>query len=56
MCGMAYYSFFGQLHNIQIGVPDPAPIPSTWVAAIKGVGLTLGVLALVLSLKKLPQE
>ena len=35
MCGMAYGSFFFQLHNISIGAPDPAPISSTWVAVIK---------------------
>lgn len=55
MCGMAYSSFFNQLHNISIGAPDPAPIPSSWVAAIKGVGLALGVIALAVSLKKLPE-
>jgi hypothetical protein len=56
MCGMAYYSFFGQLHNLRTGVPDPAPISSTWVAVIKGVGLGLGVLGLVLSLRPLPDH
>ena len=54
MCGMAYLSFFGQLHNIRLGVHDPAPISSTWVALIKGIGLALGVIGLVTSLKKLP--
>ena len=56
MCGMAYYSFFGQLHNLRMGVPDPAPISSTWVAVIKGIGLGLGVLGLVLSLRRLPDN
>jgi len=56
MCGMAYYSFFGQLHNLQTGVPDPAPISSAWVAVIKGIGLALGVLGLVLSLRRLPDD
>ena len=56
MCGMAYYSFFGQLHNLKTGVPDPAPISSAWVAVIKGVGLALAVLGLVLSLRRLPDE
>lgn len=55
MCGMAYLSFFGQLHNISIGASDPAPISSTWVAVIKGIGLGLGVLALVVSLRRLPE-
>ena len=56
MCGMAYYSFFEQVHRNRLGLADPAPIPSEWVAVIKGVGLALGVLALLLSLKPLPQD
>jgi hypothetical protein len=56
MCGMAYYSFFGQLQNLRTGVPDPAPISSTWVAVIKGAGLALGVLGLALSLIELPES
>ena len=56
MCGMAYYSFFGQLHNLRTGVPDPAPISSTWVAVMKGIGLALAVLGLVLSLRRLPDD
>ena len=56
MCGMAYYSFFGQLQNLRTGVPDPAPISSVWVAVIKGIGLGLGVVGLVLSLRRLPES
>jgi hypothetical protein len=56
MCGMAYYSFFGQLQNLRTGVSDPAPISSTWVAVIKGIGLALGVVGLVLSLRRLPES
>ena len=56
MCGMAYYSFFGQLQNLRTGIPDPAPISSTWVAVIKGIGLALGVVGLVLSLRRLPES
>lgn len=56
MCAMAYISFFSQIHGIRSGATDPAPIPSTWVAVIKGVGLALGVLALVVSLKRLPEN
>jgi len=56
MCGMAYYSFFGQLQNLRTGVPDPAPISSAWVAVIKGTGLALGVVGLVLSLRRLPES
>ena len=55
MCGMAYYSFFAQLQNLRSGVPDPAPISSTWVAVIKGTGLGLGLVGLVLSLRRLPE-
>jgi hypothetical protein len=50
MCGMAYLSFFGQLYQNRLGIADPAPISSGWVAAIKGIGLALGVTALILSL------
>ena len=56
MCGMAYYSFFGQLHNLRTGVPDPAPISSTWVAVVKGIGLALAILGLALSLRRLPES
>ena len=56
MCGMAYSSFFGQLHSLRLGMSDPAPIPSAWVAVIKGTGLILGIIALVLSLKRLPER
>jgi len=55
MCGMAYYSFFGQLHNLRMAVPDPAPISSAWVAVIKGFGLALAIVGLLLSLKPLPE-
>jgi hypothetical protein len=53
-CGMAYSSFFAQL--TRLNEPDPAPIPSTWVAVIKGVGLALAILALVGSLRRLREE
>jgi hypothetical protein len=56
MCGMAYLSFFGQLHQISLGEPDPAFISSTWVAVIKGLGLALGVVGLVVSLRRLPES
>lgn len=56
MCGLAYYSFFDQMHRYQLGMNDPAPISSGWVALIKGIGLVLGILALVLSLKPVPQH
>jgi hypothetical protein len=53
-CGMAYSSFFSQLGRLN--EPDPAPIPSTWVAVIKGVGLVLAILALIGSLKQSQEE
>jgi hypothetical protein len=56
MCGMAYGSFFDQVHKYQLGISDPAPISSLWVAVIKGVGLTLGIIALVISLRRLPEK
>jgi len=51
MCGMAYGSFFTQLHDYQLGISDPAPISSFWIAVIKGVGLALGIIALIASLR-----
>lgn len=48
-CGMAYGSFFTQLNHLH--EPDPAPIPSVWVAVIKGVGLVLATVALVVTLR-----
>ena len=54
MCGLTYYSFFEQVYRYRLGMSDPAPIPSLWVAVIKGVGLALGIVALALSLKRLP--
>lgn len=56
MCGMAYLSFFTQLERYRLGIADPAPISSGWVALIKGIGLALGVTALVFSLLPLPQD
>ncbi len=55
MCGMAYGSFFDQVEKYRLGISDPAPISSFWVAVIKGVGLALGILALVVSLRRLPE-
>jgi hypothetical protein len=53
-CGMVYSSFFAQLATLN--APDPAPISSAWVAAIKGVGLALAILALVGTLKRPKEE
>lgn len=54
MCGMAYLSFFGQLQRLKIGEIDPAPISSAWVATIKGFGLALSLIALIMTLRRLP--
>ena len=50
LCGMAYVSFFSQLEDNRLGIADPAPISGAAVAAIKGVGLAVGVMCLVFSL------
>lgn len=55
-CGFGYFSFFGQLHSLRLGEADPAPISSGWVLLIKGIGFTLAIIALVLSLKRLPDR
>ena len=55
-CGLGYYSFFGQLNSMRLGVIDPAPISSGWVLLIKGVAVTLAVVALVSSLRRLPEN
>jgi len=56
MCGMAYNSFFGQLENNRLGLADPAPISSGSVAAIKGIGLALGIICLVFSLWPISEQ
>lgn len=48
-CGMAYGSFFTQLSHLN--EPDPAPISSFWVAVVKGLGLALATMALIVTLK-----
>jgi hypothetical protein len=50
-CGVGYCSFVGQLERLGLGEPDPAPIPSSWVAIIKGVLLALGIIALTATLR-----
>ncbi|HKR60862.1 MAG TPA: hypothetical protein VJS64_14165, partial [Pyrinomonadaceae bacterium] len=55
-CGLGYYSFFGQLQGIRQNVQDPAPISSVWVAVIKGVAWAIAILALVVSLKQIPEK
>jgi hypothetical protein len=47
---MAYGSFFEQLRRYHLGISDPAPISSGWVAAIKGAGFAIGIICLIFSL------
>jgi hypothetical protein len=49
MCGLAYYSFFGQLMN---PAADPSGLPSMWIVGVKGVGLALGIAGLVAALRE----
>ena len=53
-CGMGYYSLIAQLQHLDVA--DPAPIPSSWVAVIKGVGLALAIVALIGALRRPPRS
>ncbi len=53
--GMVFLSFFGQLYDLRAGKVDPAPVPSEWVLAIKGIGFLLVIIGLVGSLRKIPE-
>ena len=53
MCGMAYYSFFGQLQLL--AAPDPSGLAPMWVIAVKGIGLALGIAGLVTALARDPE-
>ena len=55
-CGLGYYSFFGQLKSMRAGELDPAPISSAWVLVTKGVAVAFAVAALIVSLKRLPDD
>jgi hypothetical protein len=50
-CGVGYCSVVGQWNRIQTGEADPAPIPSSWVLAIKVTMLALAIVALIATLK-----
>ena len=54
-CGMGYFSFFRQLERVQLHEADPAPISSEWVLVIKGVMWALAIVALAMSLRRLPE-
>jgi hypothetical protein len=55
-CGLGYYSFFGQLDSLRLGQRDPAPIASEWVLLIKGIAWSSAIIALALSLRRLPEK
>lgn len=50
-CGMGWYSCFGQLASLERGDPDPAPIASEAVLAIKVAGTMLAAVALVVTVR-----
>jgi hypothetical protein len=54
--GMVYSSFFFQLSQIGLGAVDPAPVPTEWVAVVKGIGFVLVILGFIASLRKVPVE
>ena len=53
--GMVFLSFFGHLYDLRTGKIDPAPVPSEWVLAVKGIGFLVVIIGLVCSLRKLPE-
>ena len=55
-CGLGYYSFFGQLDDVRRGEQDPAPISAASVLLIKGIAWALAIIALAVSLRRLPSE
>lgn len=52
--GVGYGGIMGQFQRLQAGLPDPAPIGSEWVAAIKCGLMVLGFIALVAALREWP--
>ena len=54
--GMVYSSFIWQLEQIRLGNADPAPIPTEWVAIIKGIGFVLVIIGFITSLRKISVE
>lgn len=49
-CGLGYCSFFEQLRRNRLGEIDPAPISSSAVLTIKGIGVLLAIVALIATL------
>src|SRR6185369_5002416 len=54
-CGLGYYSFFGQLKDLQQGQAAPEAIGPGGVLVIKGIAWGLAIVALALSLRRLPE-
>lgn len=54
--GMVYASLTWQWEQWRLGNPDPAPISSGWVLAIKGIGFALAIMGLIASLRKVSFE
>ena len=40
-----------QLRSLQLGLEDPAPIPSLWVFIVKALGTTLAAVALAITVR-----
>lgn len=49
LCGMAYGSFFGQLQVLS--QPDPSGQSPLLIVVVKGVGLAIGALGLIFTLR-----
>ena len=49
MCGMAHYSFFGELQ--QRATADPSALVPWWVMAVKGVSLVVAIVGMVAALR-----
>ncbi len=56
--GLGYASFFGHLRELlqDARAPDPAPIPHLWLTAIIGTGWALCIVALFMTLRRLPDS
>ena len=57
-CGLGYASFFTHLQLLMhdFNAPDPAPIAQGWLTVIIGAGWALCILALVISLRPIPED
>lgn len=55
VCGVGYGSVMGQVHRLQTGEPDPAPISAMSVLVIKAVLFALSIAALIATLRAEPK-